>query len=344
MDLNLFLQILNINSTSGSEGFFAQYLSEKLATEKSVVNMYDVNDEKSDNEHYPIKNVLFSWGNPKIIFCTHLDTVPPYIPPTLHTDVNGDQIIAGRGACDAKGQIFAMYNACLKLELAGKTDFGLLLLAGEEIGSFGAKSFKDVYPHAEYVIVGEPTENKMVSASKGTKSFDVVISGKKFHSGYPQYGENAILRFVDFVNKLSSVTFPIDDILGETTWNIGLLSSENPQNIVSDKVQFRIYFRTTFSSDDFVVKKMLSFNDDTVRVENRGGDTPSKYTILDDFSTATVAFGSDAPQLTNFTNKILCGPGTILVAHTADEYIRVKDIEKAVDNYVKMFEILSNKQ
>jgi acetylornithine deacetylase len=88
----------------------------------------------------------------------------------------------------------------------------------------------------------------------------------------------------------------------------------------------------------------MSLNNEYTTVENRGGDTPSRYTTLDGFETTTVAFGSDAPQLTNFSDKILCGPGTILVAHTADEYIKVSDIEIAVDNYVKMFENLSNKQ
>lgn len=341
MDLDLFLQILNIKSTSGSEGYLAEFLSKRLATENCKVSMYDVNCECSDDNTHPIRNVLFSWGKPSIVFCTHLDTVPPYIAPTLCTNEHGEQIIKGRGSCDAKGQIFAMYNACLQLEAAGKTGFGLLLLAGEETGSFGAKSFRDAYPQTEYVIVGEPTDNKMVSASKGTKSFDVTVTGKKFHSGYPQYGENAIERFVEIVNKLQNTQFPNDDVLGATTWNIGKLISDNPQNIVSDKVHCRIYFRTTFASDEFVVKTMLSLNNEYTTVVNHGGDTPSRYTTLNGFETTTVAFGSDAPQLTNFSNKLLCGPGTILVAHTADEYIKVSDIEKAVDNYTRIFDILS---
>jgi acetylornithine deacetylase len=341
MDLDLFLQILHIESTSGSEGRLAQFVADHLATDKSKVSFYDVDCECSENNTHPIRNVMFSWGEPEIVFCTHLDTVPPYIAPTLTTNAEGENVICGRGSCDAKGQIFAMYNACRKLEAAGHSNFGLLLLAGEETGSYGAKSFREVYPQTKYVIVGEPTDNKMVSASKGTKSFDVTVTGKKFHSGYPQYGDNAIERFVALINKLQAVDFPKDDVLGDTTWNVGLLHSDNPQNIVSDIVQCRIYFRTTFASDEFVVNTMLSLNDDKVKVTNRGGDTPSRYTTIDGFATTTVAFGSDAPQLTNFEHKLLCGPGSILVAHTADEYIRVSDIEEAVDNYVKMYEHLS---
>lgn len=341
MDLDIFLQILNIESTSGSEGYLAKFVSEHLADDRCKVTLYDVDCEASESNTHPIRNVLFSWGDPQIVFCTHLDTVPPYIAPTLTTNADGEQVIKGRGSCDAKGQIFAMYNACRKLAAAGHSGFGLLLLAGEETGSFGAKSFRTAYPQTKYVIVGEPTDNKMVTASKGTKSFDVTVTGKKFHSGYPQYGDNAIEHLVAIINKLQATEFPKDDVLGDTTWNIGLLHSDNPQNIVSDKVQCRIYFRTTFASDEFVVKTMLAFNNDKVTVTNRGGDTPSRYTTIDGFETTTVAFGSDAPQLTNFTHKLLCGPGSILVAHTADEYIRVSDIEKAVDNYVKIFEHLS---
>jgi acetylornithine deacetylase len=343
MNLDLFLQILNIDSTSSTEGYLAQFLSERLSTGNCNVTLYDVDCPKDLPSEYPVKNVLFSWGKPKIVFCTHLDTVPPYIPPTLSEDADGRKMICGRGSCDAKGQIFAMYNACLKLEADGETDFGLLLLAGEETGSYGAKSYRRDCEGAEYVIVGEPTDNKMVTASKGTKSFDVAIIGKSFHSGYPQYGVSAVEKFVDLMETLRKTSFPVDSVLGETTWNVGLLSSNNPQNILSNSLTCRIYFRTTFASDDFVVKTMLSLNDDYVKVTNRGGDTPSNYLTVDGFETTTVAFGSDAPQLTNFRHKLLCGPGSILVAHTPDEFIYIDDLEKACENYVRLYKALSHK-
>jgi acetylornithine deacetylase len=61
---------------------------------------------------------------------------------------------------------------------------------------------------------------------------------------------------------------------------------------------------------------------------------------LDGFDTKPVAFGSDAPQLTNFRRKILCGPGSILVAHRPEEHIRLSDLETAVENYIRIFENL----
>lgn len=343
LDIELFLEMLRIDSSSGKEKGFGDFLAGRLATPHCRVEHFplekygtmDISPEQMPD------NLMFSWGEPEVVFCTHLDTVPPYIAPALERRDDGKTVVTGRGSCDAKGQIFAMYNACLELERKGRTGFGLLLLAGEEVGSLGAKSFRERYPGCRYVIVGEPTDNRMVSASKGTKSFAVTVRGKSFHSGYPVYGASAVERFVDIMNALRAVEFPVDPRLGDTTWNVGKLVSDNPQNILSDRLVFRIYFRTTFLSDSMVCEVMEGLRNEFVDVEAFGGDTPAEYRTLEGFGTKTVAFGSDAPQLTNFECRMLYGPGSILVAHTASEHIRPDDIEKAVSDYVRMFEQLA---
>ena len=335
IDIDLFMRMLSIDSTSSKERGFADFLEKEFGSGKCTVSRFEVGDGTV--------NLLLSWGHPGIVFCSHLDTVPPYIPPTVENDADGI-IVRGRGSCDAKGQIFSMYCACRELEKRGYDGFGLLLLAGEETGSFGAKSFRDAHPGGRYVIVGEPTDGKMVSASKGTKSFSITIKGKSFHSGYPQYGESAVEKFVDFMNRLRATEFPEDPLLGKTTWNVGKLSSDNPQNILSPQVSFRLYFRTTFVSDTLVSSTIGSWAGGDIQVEALGGDTPMHYLTLEGFETTTVSFGSDAPQLSNFSEKILCGPGSILVAHTPDEYIRLSDIRTAADNYVRMFELLRERK
>lgn len=326
-NVDLFVAMLKIDSTSSSERAFSEFLKKRLQDGICRVESFEVGDGT--------ENLLFSWGKPEIVFCTHLDTVPPYIPPVLE-----DGVAKGRGTCDAKGQIMAMYSACMELRDRGETGFGLLLLAGEETGSFGAKSFRNVHPGAEYVIVGEPTDNCMASASKGTKSFEVTIAGKKAHSGYPEYGVSAVDLFVDFMERLRQTDFPEDPELGMTTYNVGKLESPNPQNVLSDKVTFRLYFRTTFVSDSIVSEVIPGFANSFISVRALGGDTPSRYLVLGGFPSKPVAFGSDAPQLTNFRNKILCGPGSILAAHTSSEYILLDDMWQARDNYVKMFSML----
>lgn len=357
MDTGLFLEMLGIDSTSGKEAGFADFLAERLLTPACKVEEYEVGDGT--------KNLFFSWGEPKVVFCTHLDTVPPYISPTVSEE--GGTVFHGRGTCDAKGQIFAMYEACKALEANGYDGFGLLLLAGEETGSFGAKAFREQHPGAEWVIVGEPTDNCMASASKGTKAFEVTFEGKAFHSGYPQYGLSAVEMFNDFMNALRSIGFPQDEVLGDTTWNVGMLVSDNPQNILSDRLTCRVYFRTTFESDEMVCNVMRNIAGEGARlrfgrrkvqdgsdivskdvaswqkymsVRALGGDTPTKYETLEGFPTKPVAFGSDAPQLTNFRRKILCGPGSILVAHRPEEHIALPDLQKAKENYIHMYEIL----
>lgn len=383
MDTSLFLQMLQIDSTSGREGEFADFLVERLATSACRVEKFPVESMTVDClEGCPRPyNILFSWGTPKVVFCSHLDTVPPYIAPTCHNEVqtdcgcNDSAIIYGRGACDAKGQIFAMYEACLELERRGHTDFGLLLLAGEETGSFGAKAFnsmtdKPFLTDDVVVVVGEPTDNFMASAAKGTKSFEVEFEGEAFHSGYPQYGRSAVMMFNDFMNALRSIGFPHDPVLGETTWNIGRLSSDNPQNILSDRLTCRVYFRTTFESDEMVCNVMKNIagleaklrfgrpkaqdGSDIVakevadwqrymKVTAFGGDAPTRFEVLDGFKTKPVSFGSDAPQLKCFGRKMLCGPGSILVAHRDNEHILLSDLEKAIENYIEIYKTIANR-
>ena len=352
-DKELFRNILSFDSTSGKERELAEWLHGHLeAPSKELMEVGD-----------GTLNLFLRWGTPRVVFCTHMDTVPPYIAPTYEGG-----IWRGRGTCDAKGQLISMYTACRQLEAAGCTGFGLLLLAGEETGSWGAKAFSKTGFKAPYLIVGEPTENKMVSASKGTKSYDLVFRGTAFHSGYPQYGLSAVDLFNEFYNKLKNTHFPVDPELGETTWNVGLLHSDNPQNILSPELTCRIYFRTTFASDALVEDYMAALvcrrqqapgrardfackivegekaagvyegaEPPVLTVTPRGGDVPAQYFTLPGFESAPVAFGSDAPHLTGFSHKAICGPGTIRVAHRDDEFITEADIDTAVSQYIQMF-------
>ena len=387
MDFQFFQELLSIDSTSGKERKVAEWLAERLpgmfpAANQPVLLAEEVGDGTL--------NLLLTWGTPRIVFCSHLDTVPPYIEPIFpegvflsepvatlgHIRGRGpslmggvakrrfgeghplrETVIKGRGSCDAKGQVFAIVEACKRLADEGKTDFGMLLLAGEETGSWGAKAFAKTDFRAEYLVVGEPTDNCMVSASKGTKSFDLKFTGEPFHSGYPEHGVSAVELFVDFVNALKAKDFGMDPVLGETTWNIGLLHSDNPQNILSPELTCRLYFRTTFVSDEAVCQWMeeapgllkdgrsepamtssvipgLTGN---LAVTPRGGDTPARYWTVEGLPSKSVAFGSDAPHLKNFTHKAICGPGSITVAHRDDECVRVADLATAVEQYLAIY-------
>ncbi|MCR4569549.1 MAG: M20/M25/M40 family metallo-hydrolase [Bacteroidales bacterium] len=361
MDFAFFKEFLEIDSTTGKEREVADWLLRRLdAPHKEAMEVGD-----------GTLNLFLSWGKPKLVFCSHMDTVPPYISPHIPEEIAGQagnderqagndkrharpdrasQIIFGRGSCDAKGQIFALYTACKELEAKGYTDFGLLLLSGEETGSWGAKAFAKTGFEAPFLIVGEPTENKMVSASKGTKSYDLKFTGQAFHSGYPQYGVSAVDLFNEFYNKLKARDFGLDLVLGETSWNIGLLHSDNPQNILSPELTCRLYFRTTFVSDQAVQEWMEEIagqagNDGgqagKISVHARGGDEPARYVTLPGFESAPASFGTDAPHLTGFGHKIICGPGSIRHAHRDDEQVTVAELETAVEQYMRMYQALT---
>lgn len=324
IDYNLFEDILGFDSTSGKERPLAEFLAKRLKAPK--VETFEVGDGTL--------NLLLSWGKPRVVFCTHMDTVPPYIAPTV-----GESVVRGRGACDAKGQIIALYTACCELAAAGREGFGLLLLSGEETGSWGAKAFAKLPFKADLLVIGEPTENKMISASKGTKAYELVFKGEAFHSGYPQFGSSAVEKFVDFVNALRAKHFPFDDVLGDTTYNIGKLVSDNPQNILSPELQCRLYFRTTFASDGPVHEWMMTEVSKVAGVRFIGGDIPASYLTFDGFPAGPASFGTDAPHLTNFRRKIICGPGSIRFAHRDDEHVLTADLEQAVKNYIRFFKL-----
>ena len=322
--MDLFRQILSFDSTSGSERELGQWLAEHL--EAPFVETFEVGDGTL--------NVLLRWSEtPRVVYCSHMDTVPPYIPPTFT-----DDRVLGRGSCDAKGQFYAMYRACQRLAAAGEKDFALLIVSGEETGSWGAKAFSKTGFTAPLLVVGEPTDNCMVSASKGTKRFDLTFTGKAFHSGYPEHGLSAVELFVDFMNALHAAGFPDDPVLGPTTWNVGHLVSDNPQNILSPELTCRLYFRTTFASDAMVSDWMRAQASDTLRVEAFGGDAPARYFTLPGIPSKPVSFGSDAPHLSNFDRKVICGPGSITVAHRDDEFLAFADLEQAISNYVNIYQ------
>jgi acetylornithine deacetylase len=321
------VKIMSINSTSGKEAELARYIAENIHVPGATLEKQEVDDGTF--------NLFYRWGNPNIIFCTHLDTVPPFIAPETWDDK-----VTGRGACDAKGQIITALNVCRNLYSEGESNFGLLLVAGEETGSVGARVANNLIKGCRYVIIGEPTENKLIRAGKGIQLYEVQIRGASCHSGYPQYGDDAIERMRLFLNRLAAVDFPSDPVLGSTTYNIGQLSSENAYNVLPDAVSFKIYFRTTFASSN-LIKNILDENSDKkTSVIKIREDKPFEYYHVDGFKSDIVAFGCDGPCLTNLGKCLLYGPGTIKVAHTVNEFINVSDIKKAVTDLEQIYYIL----
>lgn len=310
-------QLMKIDSTSGREAELACFIAEHFHSPGATPEFQEVGDGSI--------NLFYKWGTPKIIFCTHLDTVPPYIEPR---EENGK--IFGRGACDAKGQIITVWNVCKDLCSEGENNFGLLLVAGEEAGSKGAKVANSLIKDCRYVIIGEPTENKLIKAGKGIQLYDVKISGRSCHSGYPHLGDDAIERLRQFLDRLSVSEFPADPVMGSTTYNVATLSANNAFNVLPDLVTFKIYFRTTNASYNLIGDVLKSISDENTTVSKIREDKPFEYYYLNGYETDIVAFGCDGPVMTNLGKCLLYGPGSIKVAHTGNECIDPGDIERAI--------------
>ncbi|HMQ69460.1 MAG TPA: M20/M25/M40 family metallo-hydrolase [Ignavibacteria bacterium] len=321
---------MNIDSTSGSENSVADFLISSYNPEGSELEVIDIENGK--------KNLFYKWGKPEIIFCSHFDTVPPYIPPSLDGD-----LIKGRGSCDAKGQIAVLAYVCEKLFEKGHTNFGLLMLAGEEVGSYGAIAANKVITGSKYVIVGEPTENKLIRASKGNILAEFVFKGRSCHSGYPENGDDAVMRMSSFIERLRRYEFTLDEILGETTFNIGKVVSDNAHNVVSEKASLKIFFRTTKATHDHMKEIIPLLTDELTEVNFKYGDRPMDFVTVDGFETGVVSYGSDAPELYNLGECLLYGPGSILDAHTVNEKVKISDMNKAVDDLIDIYEKLKQK-
>lgn len=320
---------MRFDSTSGREAELAEYIAKKYKPAEAGLVIQNTESGRL--------NVFFKWGEPKVVFCSHLDTVPPYIPPSREND-----IIRGRGSCDAKGQLAYLFEACRQLYAEGFNNFGMLMVSGEEDGSQGAKTANPTLKDVEFIFIGEPTENKLIKASKGNISINFSIKGKSCHSGYPQSGDNAIERMLSFIKKLESENFGSDEVLGSTTYNIGMLESKNAHNVVPDLVTFKLFLRTTFTSHEKVIMQLNKLTDDKTDMKVLYEHVPMNFLTVEGFNTGIVSYGTDAPSFTNIKNKILYGPGNILDAHTEHEFIETGDLHKAVEDVKIIYKKIIN--
>ncbi|CAJ0590443.1 unnamed protein product, partial [Cylicocyclus nassatus] len=271
--------------------------------------------------------------SPRLIFNTHLDTVPPYIPPT-----EDEENIYGRGSCDAKAQLACMVSAAQSLveshpDVADQV--GLLFVVGEEVDHVGmqkANDFKSLKP--EYLVVGEPTELKFATIQKGALKVAIKCKGKAGHSGYPSEGESAIHKLIPVLNDILNYEWPSDDKSGATTINIGIIEGGHAQNAFAEFAQAKIFVRVTTSvaEDQKRLEKIVAGR---AEIEHLSSNDP---VALDgaplDYATDQVAFNTDLSYyegLSCLKGKYLFGAGTIKVAHSAREFVPKKELHACKD-------------
>lgn len=269
-------------------------------------------------------------GVPEILLTTHLDTVPPFVPPRLQ----GDRLF-GRGVIDAKGIAAAMMGAFERLLQSGETRVALLFVVGEETDSDGAKAAAAGFmPRVRHFINGEPTDGVLVSAMKGVLAFELEAEGKAAHSAYPEAGHSALHQLIADLARLNAEPWPLTDEAGQTTLNVGVFEGGVAPNVLAPHARAVCVMRTTTDADalEARIRGLLSPG---TRLSLRTKSSPSRLVTLPDLPSKIVAFGSDVPHLSPCVSDgpLLVGPGSILDAHTAHESVAVADLRAAVDQY-----------
>lgn len=326
--MNLFeltKQLMSVPSTSGEEEAVGFWLRDHLQSLGWKVELQKVSENQNNV-------IAYLNDTPRVWFSTHMDTVPPFIEPS-----EDDEKIYGRGSCDAKGIIAAQITAAEKLRSEGVEDIGLLYTVEEERSSTGARAANEhsLAAKCEYMINGEPTDNDLAIGSKGTYRINIKTTGKAAHSAYPEQGDSAIERLLDILEDVRHTKFPHDEFFGETTVNIGTIEGGVALNVIAPTAEAGLAIRLTTPREP-VETALKSVVRDRGEIELLSCSEPVRMLKVDGFKQKVVRFTTDIPYLTNWGTPLLLGPGSILVAHTKDEFILKKDLEDAVGLYVEL--------
>jgi len=320
--------LVDLDSTTGREKPVVDYLFARLcdlaACRNGRVERLSAAPER--------ENLLACFGEPFVTLSTHMDTVPPYF--SSHEDSTH---IHGRGACDAKGIIAAMMASAESLLSTGTRNFALLFVVGEERDSAGAHAAATAPRGSRFLINGEPTENRLALGSKGALRYEIIAQGKLAHSAYPQLGHSAIHSLLDALADIRAIPLPADDALGQCTLNVGTIHGGRAPNVVADEARAEIMFRLV--GEPALLRAAVARAADLHHVEAREVFfCPAvRLNTVAGLPTTSVAFTTDIPTFNGtWGQPFLIGPGSIHLAHTAEERIAKQELTEAVEIYAGM--------
>jgi len=324
--IDLAVQLMTVESTSGGEGAVVAFIDKLLTDHGWRVLRIPVSTGRDDA--FATKG-----DGPFVTLSTHLDTVPPHIPPR----VDGTRLW-GRGACDAKGIAAAMICAAERLGERGVA-VALLFVVGEEVSHDGAHVANQWATRSGVVsrvlINGEPTESTLALGTKGAMRVTLRVRGVAAHSAYPNLGFSATRELARILAALDDIEFPRDDVLGDTTINIGVISGGVADNVVAPSAEARLMARTVGAPEE-VLRRLRYLVGDRGEL-HQGITAPAvRLGVLPGYPTSVVAYATDIPALSNWGTPYLFGPGSIHVAHRDDEHIEVEELRRAVDTYERL--------
>lgn len=315
-------QLIDIESVSGNETAVGNYLYGELCRLGYQTRKIAVEDNRFD-----LFATLPEHPDPSLVFSTHMDTVPPFIPSSEDADN-----IYGRGSCDAKGIIAAQVAAAERLRQQN-IFVGLLFVVGEERDSLGAQVANDYAPSkCRFLVNGEPTENRLALASKGTLRVEVTAKGRMAHSAYPELGDSAIDKLLPALAKLRQMPLPSDPQFGPCTLNIGLIEGGRAPNVIPDYAHADLLYRLIGPTEE-LRKQISKTAGDQVEVTFPLELPFLRLRTVDGLPTMIAAFTTDIPKLTKWGQPLLIGPGSIHVAHTDGEFIEKRQLHEAIELY-----------
>lgn len=321
---------------------------------------------------------LFATLGPKIdggiVLSGHTDVVP-VDDQDWSTDpftvVERDGRLYGRGTADMKS--FSAIALALVPEFLSRgleTPIHLALSYDEEVGCLGAPQIVALLETLDFkpaaVIVGEPTEMKIVDRHKGIYRLTTTVTGLEAHSAYTDRGVSAIMvagRMIEFLDrtarKLRNASDPESGFDPPFhTIQIGLINGGTANNILPRHCTFQWEVRVMPHADvdSLILQPLQKFVDDELLPEMRavstqtgvetdivvgvGGLSPDHGSAAESLVRAltgdnqpagAVSFGTEAGLFQRAgTPTVVCGPGNILQAHKPDEYIEIEQVDACI--------------
>jgi len=313
--LRTLVEWIEIPSVTGGEGDYGDALARALEARGFDVERQEVGPGRF--------NLLARAGRPEVVFCTHLDTVPPYFGSREDAD-----FIHGRGSCDAKGQAAAMLAAGERLLADGEDRIGFLFTVGEETDSAGAAraNAQLAEPWApRWTVIGEPTDSIFISGHKGLFKACLTGHGVAGHSSQ-DVGPSALHEMIGATQRLLTEDWGEHPVLGPGTINVGCMSGGVAANVNAARADAEVLVRTV-EQPDVVEQRLRACLGEHVTLElvtNRSA--PVEFHVPAGEESVSAAFGTDAPHLPNWGTPLLFGAGSIRDAHTDHEMVGKSDL------------------
>jgi acetylornithine deacetylase len=344
--LSLHKKLIETESITGNEKNVGLWLADYLSSAGLTVEKQQVAKDR-----YNILAYLGKKRETKVLVTSHIDTVPPFWPYELRA--NGTEVW-GRGSVDAKACVAAQSIAVLDLidaHTIKEGDVSLLFVVAEEKGGDGMLYFSDHKPtNYSAAIFGEPTEGKLAAGHKGILGWTIKVHGKASHSGYPSLGLSANKILVEALNEMLALEqeFPSSKKYGNSTLNLGHIDGGVAANVIPEWAEADFALRIAAGSVHSIREQVQDrLKPVAASTKVQGGNVTLEWMSagygvvdidhdIDGFEVITVNYGTDVPNLTGDHKRYLYGPGSIHVAHSAFEHLKVSELEQAVVDYKKI--------